>query len=379
MLGIYVHIPFCNGKCPYCDFYSLAGDDALKERYVQAVIRELREAHQPGMEADTLYFGGGTPTLLAPRQIGRIVEAARSLYGLRDAEITTEANPNTVSLPGLSELRESGLNRISFGVQSAVDRELQLLGRKHTAAQAEKAIDLARRAGFDNISADLMLGIPEQTSDSLQQSLDWIGRQKIQHVSAYLLKVEPSTPFFGNPVLKSCPDDDQAADAYDKTVRALSEMGFEQYEISNFAQRGFESRHNLKYWLCEEYLGIGAAAHSFVGGRRWGHGRDIGNYLRLGLRDVQFSDNRAGGLDERLMLGLRLNRGVDLAQMRREFLFDKHSLLRKAAEYQKYGLMNVEGDCISLTPKGFLLSNTILSDLIDFDGAVSRQAGKNML
>lgn len=364
MLGIYVHIPFCNGKCPYCDFYSLAGDEEIKERYVEAVLRELEEAHRDGMRADTLYFGGGTPTLLSPQQLGRITAQARRLYELQNAEITTEANPNSVTFNQLDSLRQSGINRISFGVQSAVDAELKLLGRRHTAAQAEQAITLAKQAGFDNISCDLMLGIPNQTAQSLAQSLDWINRQNIQHVSAYLLKIEPSTPYFGSEVLKLCPSDDTCADLYLQTVRSLTQMGFEQYEISNFSIPGLESRHNLKYWQCEEYLGVGVAAHSFLNGRRYGHSRELERYLALGLQDVQFTDENAGGMEERLMLGLRLNRGMALDSLKG--LYNPKGFLDRVDAYKALGLLTVSGNRIALTPEGFLLSNTILSDLISY-------------
>lgn len=364
MLGIYVHIPFCNGKCPYCDFYSLAGDEKIKERYVEAVLRELEEAHRDGMRADTLYFGGGTPTLLTPEQLGRITAQARRIYGLENAEITTEANPNSVTGNQLAMLRQSGINRISFGVQSAVDGELGLLGRKHTAAQAGEAIALAKQAGFDNISCDLMLGIPSQTPQSLAQSLDWVNRQNIQHVSAYLLKVEPSTPYFGSDLLKLCPNDDTCAELYLQAVGSLTQMGFKQYEISNFSVPGLESRHNLKYWQCGEYLGVGAAAHSFLYGRRYGHSRELQRYLKLGLRDQQFIDETAGGLDERLMLGLRLTRGVALDSL--DALHDSAGFLRRVETYKTLGLLSADDNRIALTPEGFLLSNTILSDLIGY-------------
>lgn len=363
MLGIYVHVPFCNQKCPYCDFYSIPADRQLKSEYVQAVIREMQEVYH-GQTADTLYFGGGTPTLLPPQKLEKIVHTARQLYGLKGAEITLEANPNSVSGPMLRNLTEIGFNRISFGMQSAVSRELAALGRQHTPKQVSQAVNLAKEAGFSNISLDLMMGIPYQTKETLKHSLKLIERLNIQHVSAYLLKIEPGTPFFRQKVEDLCLDEDDTADLYLYAQRRLEEMGFHQYEISNFSKTGYESRHNLKYWTDEEYLGFGAAAHSFYNGIRYAHSRDIQTYLKKGVTDRTLVDAKGGSWEEYLMLRLRLTEGVNLDEAKRKFSIDEKTFLKKLEPMHRAGLLCVEKRRVFLTPKGFLLSNSIISRLI---------------
>lgn len=364
MLGLYTHIPFCESKCTYCDFYSIT-DHSLKAEYAEAICREMESVFD-NSPADTLYFGGGTPTTMGSDLLGRIISKAVSLYGLKDAEITIEANPDTVTASMLSELREFGCNRISFGMQSADENELRVLGRAHTAEQVDSAVSLAKAAGFENISVDIMLGIPYQTVESLEHTIDFTHSLGVQHVSAYMLTVEAETPLAYSLHLPHCPDDEQTAELYLYTLSRLEAMGFSQYEISNFSLTGFESKHNLKYWLCQPYFGFGCAAHSFDGRFRYGHSRDIKAYLKHGADDRPYFDRNAGGWDEVLMLGLRLNRGVDLGNAEKNYAFDKNALLKQAEKYSASGLMNISGDTISLTSKGFLVSNEILANLVDF-------------
>ncbi len=345
--GLYIHVPFCLSKCPYCDFYSVAFSKSAAERYAAAVVRNLKRYDEP---FDTVYFGGGTPILLSGF-IGEILSAAEIPSG---AEITAEANPCLCTKERLSELREAGVNRISIGVQSLQDEELSALGRRHSAAQAEAAILSAYAAGFDNISADLMLGIPNQTQQSLAETAERLCALPISHVSAYLLKIEPQTPFGKNPP-QGTADEDAAAELYLSAVRMLSQRGFLQYEISNFAKTGRESRHNLKYWRREEYLGIGPAAHSFYDGQRFAVPRDLARFLESERQFEELTDGAPDEFEERVMLGLRLAEGIP------EELWKPLSGALKRIPKQYYRL---SGGRLSLTPEGFLLSNEIIALLL---------------
>lgn len=344
--GLYIHIPFCRRKCLYCDFYSVAIEEGLAERYTAAVIRNIKAY---GGQFDTVYFGGGTPILLAP-YLGEMLRAADIAEG---AEITAEANPCEMTDEALDALLEAGVNRISVGVQSFCDNELQALGRRHDSETAEKAMLRARAAGFANISADLMLGIPQQTSDSLTATLERMTALPITHISAYMLKVEENTPFGRNtPVL---PDEDETADMYLQTVDALAQHGFHQYEISNFAKDGCECRHNLKYWRAEEYLGIGPAAHSFLDGRRFGVPRDLNAFLCAERQEEQLTEDAPDPTEERVMLGLRLSEGIPETLWRP---------LESALKRVPKNYYRIENGILSLTAEGFLLSNEIISLLL---------------
>jgi oxygen-independent coproporphyrinogen-3 oxidase len=345
-IGLYVHVPFCRGKCPYCDFYSVNYDKAAAESYAKAVVRNIIAY---GGSFDTVYFGGGTPILLADR-LGEILSAADIESG---AEITAECNPCEMNPRTLETLLKAGVNRISVGVQSLDDSELSALGRRHDAKTAEQAILAAKSAGFDNISADLMLAVPNQTYDSLSRTIDRLCKLPLTHISAYMLKIEPNTAFGKNtPVL---PDEDLTADLYLQTVRSFAENSFGQYEISNFAKKGFECRHNLKYWRREEYLGIGPAAHSFLGGRRFYVNRDLAAFIRSERQEEQTEDENINEYEERVMLGLRLNEGIS------EELWKPLEGKLKLVPKNYYTLKNGR---LSLTAEGFLVSNEIISLLL---------------
>ena len=265
-LGLYLHIPYCFSKCRYCDFYSAPGQRGVPSAYVDALLRELhRFSPDAPLRPDTLYFGGGTPSLLAPEDAARLIAAASPLPG---AEITLEANPETVTEASLCAFREVGINRISFGVQSARDSQLKTLGRPHTARQARAAFAAARRAGFENISGDIMLALPHYTQAEFDETLELIESGGATHISAYLLKIEPDSAFGRHPP-EGLPSPDEAADFYLYAVEQLEHHGYQQYEISNFAKPGYEGKHNLIYWDCGDYLGLGPAAHSCMGGRRF--------------------------------------------------------------------------------------------------------------
>lgn len=347
-IGLYIHVPFCRRKCPYCDFYSVEYSDPLASDYADAVIRNLRGRK---MSFDTVYFGGGTPVLLY-RHIGRILE---EISLAENAEITAECNPCFVTEESMDALLSAGVNRLSVGVQSCIDSELRALGRLHDYNTAARALNLAHRAGFRNISADLMLGIPAQTHDSLATSLERLCALPVDHISAYMLKIEPSTPFGRNP--PEIPDEDDTADLYMQTVQTLAAHGFGQYEISNFARAGMECRHNLKYWRREEYLGIGPAAHSFVDGRRFFVERDIHGFIAA-PKQLEVTDSLPDEYEERVMLGLRLSEGIP------ESLW---KLLESGLSRIPKNYYRIENGRLSLTAEGFLLSNEIISILLSIN------------
>ena len=342
MTGLYIHVPFCRKKCPYCDFYSTGYTKELAEQYADAVIRNLRYYNG---EYDTVYFGGGTPILLA-EHIPRILSEVQVERG---AEITVECNPLEMNAETLKLLYDCGVNRLSVGVQSAVDSELRALGRTHTFEQARQAILAANRVGFCDISADLMLGTPRQDRTSLTYTMTKLRELPITHVSAYMLKIESNTVFGKNP--PALPDEDETAELYLAAVNMLRSLGFEQYEISSFARNGMKSRHNLKYWRREEYLGIGAAAHSFYKGRRFAVKRDLREFIASERQIEITTDDDINETEERILLGLRLTEGIP------EELWRHVESALQLIPKQYY---RIENDRLSLTAEGFLVSNGLI-------------------
>lgn len=357
MTGLYIHVPFCRSKCGYCDFYSRVRQDQMA-LYLQALSAELESWRGKGVLADSLFFGGGTPSLLPAEEVASLIECCRSVFAL-EGEITLEANPDTVTPESLLQFRQAGVNRLSFGVQSAVERELKALGRRHTFARAAEAVSWARQAGFENISLDLMLGIPYQTVGTLGETLDAMLALRPEHLSCYLLKIEKGTPFAHRQMERYCADGDEAAGLYLQTCQQLRQAGYQHYEISNFCLPGFESRHNLKYWRCEDYLGFGPAAHSCFGGKRFYHPADLSRYLS---GEAPIEDGPAGDDSERIMLGLRLAEGISAGDLTPAF--DWAGLCKKCLPYIKAGLMAQTGDRLFLTEEGFLVSNSLLSEIL---------------
>lgn len=362
-IGLYVHVPFCDGKCPYCDFYSIRGSEERMTEYTNSIIKSiLSYGNRLGRQADTLYFGGGTPSLLGAARVRSVVEAARSVFGLDNAEITLEANPGEDLGEFFKAVHDAGVNRLSIGMQSAAEEELRLLGRRHTAAQASQAVEGARKAGFENISLDLMIATPGQTKDSLRRSITFCAQTGVRHISAYLLKIEPHTAYEKQKEQLALPDDDTAGELYLFACGELERLGFFQYEISNFAIPGSESRHNLKYWHCEEYLGIGPAAHSFLDGKRF--------YYERSLRDFQNGaepkeEGEGGGFEEYAMLALRLAEGLTERGCRERFGSGIPEHVRGAAQkYEKAGLTARTPDGFRLTRQGFLVSNMLIAELL---------------
>ncbi len=355
-LGLYIHVPFCRRKCPYCDFYSLAGSENLTDAYCDAVIRNIKSY---GGSFDTVYFGGGTPSLLAPQQIYRILSAADITA---DAEISAECNPDSADFRKLADFHAAGINRISVGVQSLDDGDLHMLGRLHSAAQAAETIKSAQAAGFDNISADLMIGTPYQRQEQIISSINKLAELGTTHISAYMLKIEQDTVLAECPEkVSACADSDTAADYYEAAVYALREHGYFQYEISNFSKADSECRHNLKYWRCEDYLGIGPSAHSCINGIRFAVPRDMDSFIHSPRQETIITDENACGAEERMMLALRLAEGYDAADAG---IF-ADDILKTAAPLGRAGLLNINGTRITLTVNGFLVSNEIICRLAE--------------
>ncbi len=382
ILGIYVHIPFCLSKCAYCDFYSFVpSGEEIMERYVNALLLHMEDYSESAADytCDTVYIGGGTPTALPTDLLLRLIRGIKKNFNLtRSPEFTIEANPATVNPDMLKRLRRAGVNRISFGLQSGVAEELKALSRRHDRRDFEISYRMARDAGFDNISVDLMFGIPGQTMDSLMKNLRYVTRLGVEHISLYDLKLEPGTPLFRNRDRFIFPDEDTEADMYLRAVEFLCSEGYPQYEISNFALPGRLSRHNLKYWNCFEYLGFGPGAHSYFNNTRFAYGRSIENYItgvENPLSDVSIIDSSEEispkeRLGEYVMLRLRLAAGIKLEDFRFRFRADFLEMFgHKLTPYLKGGFMVRRSDSIALTPKGMFVSNHILSDLLDFDSS----------
>ena len=283
MTGLYIHIPFCASKCPYCDFYSERYSKKLAEEYKNAVIRNLLHYNET---YDTVYFGGGTPLLLGEKHLCGIMEAAKP-YLTADAEVTAEGNPGVSERADFKKLREAGINRLSFGLQSSNDKELSALGRIHSAKEAAETVKAAQKAGFDNISLDLMLGIPYQTEESLIRSIDFCASLGVSHISSYMLKIEEGTPLAKSELRFLCADEEKVSDFYLLACEELEKRGFMQYEISNFAKDGKRSFHNTRYWLDDEYIGIGPSAHSFMEGRRFYFDRSIKDFLEKPFDEIE--------------------------------------------------------------------------------------------
>ena len=373
-LGLYIHVPFCRSKCQYCDFYSLATkDDSLIDGYLDAVCDHIKEAGElaPGYKVDTIFFGGGTPSFFGAEGIAVILTTIRRNFDVDDgAEITVECNPDSVSDRLLRRLRAEGVNRLSLGIQSDDDEMLKKLGRPHTYSQAVMAYQRMRKAGFRNISVDLMYGLPGQDIQDWAETLDNVLRLNPEHVSCYALKVEEGTPFAELKDVLNLPDDDTQAEMYLTAVETLKGRGFRQYEISNFCRKGLTSKHNLKYWTGGEYLGFGPGASSDFAGKRYSLKRDLQAYIS-GIRDggdiiedLQEIPNRERA-GEYLMLRLRTSQGIEAREYEKLYLLP-FAPLEEVMEKRRrlYHATQTDTGRWVLTPKGFLVSNDIISDLL---------------
>lgn len=367
-LGLYIHIPFCRSKCAYCDFYSLPNCEKEMDGYVDSLIRHLKEA-APQMEretVDTVYFGGGTPSYLGEKRLCRLLREIKKHYRVAsDAEITLEANPDSAGeVRALKRLRRAGFNRISLGVQSTDDAMLKRIGRVHDYAQVITAVEAARKAKIGNLSIDLIYGLPEQDLEKWQETLKAAVELKPQHISCYALKMEEGTPLWREKDTIMAADDDQQAEMYLWAVEFLRERGYEQYEISNFALPGYESRHNLKYWRLEPYAGFGPGAHSDLGGVRFAYEKDLDGYLtgelRLSQREEILPRERCM---EYIMLSLRTAQGMEKRRFENEYRLPFARLEEKFTVYERHGLAVRTENGWRLTPQGFLVSNSIIIEL----------------
>ena len=373
-LGIYIHVPFCRSKCQYCDFYSLTTkDDNLLDGYLDAICDHIKEAGAlaPNYKVDSIFFGGGTPSFFGADGLATILTTIRRNFDVtNDAEITCEANPDSISDKLLGRLYAEGFNRISLGVQCDNNEILKKLGRPHTYEQAVNAYHRIRKAGFRNVSLDLIYGLPGQDLQAWQDTLENVLRLNPEHISCYGLKVEEGTPLFEYRQYANLPDDDVQADMYMAACEILRGRGFKQYEISNFCRKGLSSRHNMKYWTGGEYLGFGPSASSDFAGKRFTLVRDLQTYIQ-GIRDggEVMEDVQEIPLRERageyLMLRLRTSGGIAAEEYERRFLLPFAPLEEILLKHENlyYTTRNEEGRWC-LTPKGYLISNDIITDLL---------------
>ncbi len=369
MLGLYVHIPFCSSICNYCNFNRGLYDAALKTRYVDALLRDIGRA-EAGLPADTIFFGGGTPSLLDPADVRAIVGACRAQFDLAaDAEITLETNPETVDRAKLERFLEAGVNRLSFGVQSFHDEELQRLGRIHSADRARVVLGEARAAGFDNVSLDLMMWLPGQSVEQWLQNVEGLIAASPDHASLYLLELYPNAPLkedMARAGWSLAPDED-AADMYERAMVRLEEAGYRQYEISNVARPGRESRHNVKYWTDGEWLAFGCGAHATRGGVRWTNVSGTEEYIARVMSGMDLVTERRvltreERLEEALFTGLRLVEGVDIDAAGARYGCDVWA--RYGRELQPYidaGWLVRDGPRLRLTRPGMLMANEIMA------------------
>ncbi len=380
-LGLYIHFPFCQSKCPYCDFYSIT-DPSCADRYVNALILQMQDYSKAASrhDVDTVFFGGGTPSMMSTKQLLRVIDGIYDNFNVcSDAEFTIEANPATLKTASLRKLRRAGINRLSIGLQSTNNDELRALGRIHTYEDFLESFKIARKAGFDNISVDLMYGIPNQTPSSFAETLRKVTALGPEHISVYGLIIEDGTPFGEKKDSLVLPDEDAECKMYFDAVEYLSSRGYDQYEISNFSKPAHQCVHNLRYWNCEEYIGFGPGAHSYFGNRRFAYKKDISDYVRSMeepgsiadalSEDYEVKDSERIG--EYVMLRMRLNEGVDTEFFAAEFGVDFERLFGKyLAKYEKNGFVCKKDRSWAFTPKGMYVSNYILSSMFDFDSGI---------
>ena len=368
LLGLYIHIPFCSAICNYCNFNRGLFEAGLKDRYVDALLREIEAAatHEP---ADTIFFGGGTPSLLEPAEIGRLIDACRGAFAVSgDAEITLETNPETSSLERLEQFRAAGVNRVSFGVQSFREEELKRLGRLHSADRARQAAREARAAGLTNVSLDLMMWLPQQTRSHWQESVEALIDVGPEHASLYILELYPNAPLkedMARAGWSLAPDDD-AAEMYLWSMDRLERAGYRQYEISNVARPGREARHNLKYWRDGEWLGFGCGAHSTRDGVRWKNVSATEAYVARvssgqSLRAEERRMSPEERVEEALFTGLRVRDGIDLVTLRERYGVDVRAAYGEAlAPFVSERLVIFEENRLRLSREGMLVANEIL-------------------
>ncbi len=379
-ISLYLHIPFCVKKCNYCDFLSFGGcSNQEMKAYVEGLCREIYAYKETGRNERvvSIFIGGGTPSLLELEDMEAIFHTLKSVWEIASfAEITIEANPGTVTSKKLIGYRQLGINRISFGLQSANKEELEILGRIHTYEQFVASYQRAREAGFDNINVDLMFGIPKQTLESFRHTLSKVLKLKPEHISAYSLIVEEGTPFYNNDeILDLVPDEEMEQKMYRHTKTMLRGYGYERYEISNYSLEGKECKHNIVYWQCEEYIGIGLGAASYYEGKRFHNVWDVSIYMeavqcepenmfnRL-RQDIEVID-RNKSIEEFMFLGLRMIEGVSLKEFQMRFAVDMQAVYGGVIKgHMQDGMLELDGDRLRLSDKGIWLSNQVMADFL---------------
>ena len=362
-IGLYIHIPFCRSKCPYCDFFSVRTKQYDYENYVNILINSIEKwSKKINKKVDTIYFGGGTPSLIGAPLIYKVLTNIKMNFEVtKDCEITIEVNPSSGNFFDFDLVKKAGVNRVSIGLQSADQQELKLLGRIHSLEDVSNTIKLCRKSNINNISLDLMIGIPNQTKESLKKSIDFCIDNKVQHISSYILCIEKNTYFYKNKEKYIFPDEDVTFDLYLFLTEYLNDNGFKQYEISNFSLTGYESKHNTKYWNLDNYLGIGPSAHSFLDNKRFYYSRSFEDFEN----DIIIDDGVGGNEEEYIMLKLRLTSGLNVSEYKKAFGKElSKDFFSKVDKFVKLNLMSFENDNICFTTNGFLLSNSILSELI---------------
>lgn len=369
-LELYIHIPFCVRKCAYCDFLSGPADYEAQRSYKEALIREIEHVESfADSEVSSIFIGGGTPSVFSEQWMAEALEKVYTHFNVRqDAEISIEANPGTVDLGKLAVYRQAGINRISFGCQSADNRELKMLGRIHTWEEFLESFSMAREAGFSNINVDLMSGLPGQSLQSWEESLHKTAQLKPEHISAYSLIIEEGTPFASQKL--ELPDEEEERNMYERTREILEDWGYHQYEISNYARPGRECRHNLGYWQRKEYLGLGLGSASLVGETRFSNTRNMENYLNNSDSAAKIREEREiltvqEQMEEFMFLGLRMTEGISVTEFREVFGVSLEQIYGKVLEkYKKLELLEERGGRLRLTRKGISVSNPVLADFL---------------
>lgn len=367
-LGVYVHIPFCRAKCYYCDFNSYAGMEDYVSLYCDAVKKEI-DRTSVFDEVDTIYFGGGTPTVLSVEELISLYEKICEKFSVTtDCEVTIECNPATIDYNGFLRLRKAGFNRLSIGLQSTENEMLKYLGRIHTVEDFSSCLSAARRAGFENISLDLMYGLPNQTLLQWENTLKKAMTYETEHISAYALTIEDRTPF--GTMNLDLPSEEIVRDMYDKMTEILKENGYARYEISNFAKKGYESRHNTGYWKRKDYVGFGAGAYSCLGGKRYGNIADLKLYCNevaegRSVRIDEVTLTKEDAMCEFCFLGLRMEQGIDCLKFKQIFDVEITDVFPKVIEnHQKQGTLIMEGSILRIAEPWFFVSNSILADFV---------------
>lgn len=372
-VGLYIHFPFCVSKCIYCNFNSYANKNDMQIKYFSSLIKEISMYGDKGLEIDTIYLGGGTPSIMFDGCVSTILSEVRKHFNVLDnAEITIEANPNSITNSKLSEWKESGVNRLSIGLQSSNEKILKLIGRPHTRLDYVNVVDMAHSIGFNNINTDMLIGLPRQKLSDVRRTLDLIIKCNCTHVSVYSLILEEDTPIYD--MVKSgqlsLPKEEKTLGMYNFAYKYLKEKGFERYEVSNFAQPNCECLHNMHTWQMHEYIGLGAGANGYYNGIRYGNVESIEDYIGAitkNKKPIEFTESISGKeqFEETIMLGLRMKSGVNILDIKTKFGVDlrvqKAGVLRNLMEW---GFINIDGDNLYATELGFTVLNKIILELV---------------